>query len=229
MVRSSLFAALSLFALLAPVGCGASSDDDSNTGGSNGALSSTVSTLVGRYSDPTAPAETFDSLTLTSTGTYTAKLVAGTNVRCVIAPCLIPESGKWNGSTVGGKLHLVLLPTNKPAREYDAAKTGDDLVLTSTLDSVSQTLHTVRMCGGIAALQCKAGEECVDDPEDSCNSTRGADCSGICQPKATPKTCGGIAGLQCAADEDCVDDPNDGCDPNKGADCAGTCQPKAAR
>ena len=87
----------------------------------------------------------------------------------------------------------------------------------------------VKHCGGIAGIACAANEDCVDDPTDGCDPTKGgADCSGICQPKApVVKHCGGIAGIACAANEDCVDDPTDGCDPKKGgADCSGICQPK---
>jgi hypothetical protein len=36
-------------------------------------------------------------------------------------------------------------------------------------------------CGGIGALRCTAGLDCVDDPRDSCDPERGgADCGGIC-------------------------------------------------
>jgi hypothetical protein len=45
-----------------------------------------------------------------------------------------------------------------------------------------------QFCGGIAAFPCDdPAEECVDNPDDSCNpATGGADCGGICMPKVTP-------------------------------------------
>ncbi len=39
-----------------------------------------------------------------------------------------------------------------------------------------------KLCGGIAGIQCPAGQACVDDPNDSCDpEAGGADCSGLCQ------------------------------------------------
>lgn len=39
-----------------------------------------------------------------------------------------------------------------------------------------------QMCGGIAAIKCPAGMNCVDDPSDSCDPAHGGmDCSGICK------------------------------------------------
>jgi hypothetical protein len=48
----------------------------------------------------------------------------------------------------------------------------------------------VQQCGGIAARPCNdPNEECVDDPTDSCDPKNGgADCGGICQPKAPVPT-----------------------------------------
>lgn len=53
-------------------------------------------------------------------------------------------------------------------------------------------------CGGIAAIPCTAGYTCIDNPNDNCDSTNGADCGGICV-----RACGGIAGITCAAGEYC--------------------------
>lgn len=37
-------------------------------------------------------------------------------------------------------------------------------------------------CGGLAGIECPAGQACVDDPADSCDPDKGgADCSGICK------------------------------------------------
>lgn len=49
----------------------------------------------------------------------------------------------------------------------------------------------VKVCGGIAGIACAANEVCVDDPTDSCDPSQGgADCGGVCQPKATSTPCG---------------------------------------
>ncbi|MEO5728848.1 MAG: hypothetical protein ABI134_11965, partial [Byssovorax sp.] len=69
---------------------------------------------------------------------------------------------------------------------------------------------------------------CVDDPSDTCDSTSGADCGGICvagtETPLPPQQCGGFAGIQCEPGFTCVDDPGDDCDPAKGgADCMGIC------
>src|SRR5262245_34764721 len=38
-----------------------------------------------------------------------------------------------------------------------------------------------QFCGGLAAVKCPEGLECVDDPRDSCEPSQGgADCGGVC-------------------------------------------------
>lgn len=47
--------------------------------------------------------------------------------------------------------------------------------------SSSVSVSSAKFCGGIAAFPCDAGQECVDDPNDSCDPMNGgADCGGIC-------------------------------------------------
>jgi len=39
-------------------------------------------------------------------------------------------------------------------------------------------------CGGISGISCPDGQTCIDDPDDSCDPTKGgADCLGICITK----------------------------------------------
>ena len=80
-------------------------------------------------------------------------------------------------------------------------------------------------CGGIAGIQCPAGQSCEDDPNDGCDpKAGGADCGGICVGEPSGAFCGGIAGFPCPEGQTCVDDPKDDCDPkNGGADCGGVC------
>ena len=60
----------------------------------------------------------------------------------------------------------------------------------------------VQNCGGFAGFQCSdPNEECVDNPNDSCDPNNGgADCGGICQPKAATGACvkTGCSGQICA-------------------------------
>ena len=45
-------------------------------------------------------------------------------------------------------------------------------------------------CGGIAGIKCPGIGQCVDDPTDDCDPTRGgADCGGVCQCPTIPPPC----------------------------------------
>jgi hypothetical protein len=77
-----------------------------------------------------------------------------------------------------------------------------------------------KTCGGFAGFKCDEGQNCVDNPADSCDPQNGgADCPGICDLAF----CGGIGGFQCANGLTCDDNPIDDCDPSSGADCGGVC------
>lgn len=53
--------------------------------------------------------------------------------------------------------------------------------------STCQPKPAKKFCGGFANLPCGPGEECVDDPSDGCDPTKGnADCGGICVAKQPP-------------------------------------------
>ncbi len=54
-------------------------------------------------------------------------------------------------------------------------------VLEESSSSSETSEGTKKMCGGIAGIQCEEGQDCVDDPSDSCDPMNGgADCSGMC-------------------------------------------------
>ncbi|KAF2101797.1 hypothetical protein NA57DRAFT_35466, partial [Rhizodiscina lignyota] len=72
-----------------------------------------------------------------------------------------------------------------------------------------------KSCGGLLGKQCDAGYDCLDDPSDDCDPSKGgADCIGICTPS---KTCGGFVGKPCADGYYCYNS-NSQC-----TDCFGTC------
>ena len=226
MSRSTLLVSLFSLCLLAPVGCAANSSDDAENGESDAALTSSAQPMIGNYADAHAPSGAFASLVLQANGKYTAQVVSAGHVECFRAPCptgpsLLSQNGAWNVTKSGTKLKLRLRATGEASRYFDAKQSGDDLVLTTS--SQTQTLTALKACGGFAGLQCGGGEECVDDPSDSCDPAQGGrDCSGVCKP-ATLKACGGIGGLSCGENEECVLDAE--CHM---ADCMGTCQSTAA-
>lgn len=63
---------------------------------------------------------------------------------------------------------------------------AEEVIILDVLDESSSSSEessegTQKMCGGIAGIQCDEGQDCVDDPNDSCDPMNGgADCSGIC-------------------------------------------------
>jgi hypothetical protein len=69
-----------------------------------------------------------------------------------------------------------------------------------------QCVPDAQFCGGIAGIRCPAGQNCVDDPTDSCDPAHGgADCGGICVPANDP--CSAVrctSGTQCT---NCFDGP----------------------
>jgi hypothetical protein len=205
-------------------GCAAPTSD-ANDDVAQADLTKAAAELVGTYSTSKVASGGFSRLELRANGTYSATVDGGDKIRCVAAPCELPESGKWNATHQAVGFRLRITPTGAASRFYDATKTGAAVSLSAA--GVTQTLSAATSCGGLPGLPCGAGEVCVDDPSDSCDPTRGgADCPGICQAKpAAKKSCGGFAGLPCDAGEICVDDPSDSCDPARGgADCPGICQ-----
>ncbi len=228
MDRRSLFASLFSLCLLAPIGCAATSADEGaeeSVAETQDEITAAAHALVGKYYTHTPTFGGFARLTLNSNGKYTASVDPAGTALCVTAPCVIPESGTWNASKIGGKLRLRIRPAGDVSDYYIAVKSDGKLTLTAP-GKPEQNLIALGANACLDNADCSANEECgpklclmwcaVDDPFCCGPST--------CQPKA--KFCGGIAGIPCGPNEQCVDDPTDECDPNKGgADCGGICQP----
>ncbi|HEY3358403.1 MAG TPA: hypothetical protein VGQ83_34460 [Polyangia bacterium] len=73
-------------------------------------------------------------------------------------------------------------------------------------------------CGGLAGLECPAGQRCIDDPAEPCGI--GADCFGLC---VLP--CDATTGTGCPAGDACVPDPYVNCGPTQNCVGAGLCLP----
>ena len=91
-------------------------------------------------------------------------------------------------------------------------------------------------CGGFGNIQCPAGLECVDDPNDDCDTSNGgADCGGICvEPTAPVDSCADSCGGQsqsgscwcddaCAGYGDCCSDIDDQCGEAERVPASGMC------
>ncbi len=74
----------------------------------------------------------------------------------------------------------ICLTIYKPVCGCDGKTYGNDCVAARNGVSVDHEGKCEQMCGGIANIQCPAGMNCVDDPNDGCDPATGADCSGIC-------------------------------------------------
>ncbi len=58
-----------------------------------------------------------------------------------------------------------------------------------------------QFCGGIAGIACPAGQQCIDNPNDSCDPNNGgADCGGICVPEPPAPSCDGV---RCSSGNSC--------------------------
>lgn len=72
----------------------------------------------------------------------------------------------------------------RPTVEGDAVHMQvTEVVVLDAMSSSAASENTDRFCGGIAGIACPAGQECVDDPSDTCDPENGgADCGGVCVP-----------------------------------------------
>ena len=188
MNRSFLFSLLSL-ALLAPIGCSASSLEDATeeTGASQDELSTVAQGLVGRWYDAGVSFAGIGRLELKANGTYVAQIEAGGRAMCIASPCLLPESGTWNASkSANGTLRLRLRAAGEPSRFYIVKQAPN--ALTITRNGTSQTLTALGANACLDDSDCSANDVCgpkvclmycaVGDPFCCGPST--------CQPKAPP-------------------------------------------
>jgi hypothetical protein len=144
---------------------------------------------------------------LPESGTWNASKKAGGGFRVRIRPT--GQASRWYDATLkAGSLSLVhgsvtetlaKLAPNACLDNADCASTqecGPKLCLMYCAfgdpfccgpSTCQPKAPAVKQCGGFAGIGCAANEECVDDPTDSCDPKHGgADCGGICQPKAPP-------------------------------------------
>jgi hypothetical protein len=191
MDRRSLFASLVSLALLAPIGCAATSAeegaDEESVGEAEGEITAAAQSLVGKYYAHAPTFGGFARLTLSSNGKYSAQVDPAGTALCVTSPCLLPESGTWNASKVNGKVRLRLRASGETSRFYDAAKSGEKLTLTQP-GKPTQNLLALGANACIDDGDCKTTEECgpklclmwcaVNDPSCCGPST--------CQPKNPP-------------------------------------------
>jgi hypothetical protein len=202
---------------LALAGCGSAPADASDTGATSEALSNLGRSIVGAYERSDGAGGPTD-ITFNADGTYFADDV----VFCIKAPCPpIRTKGAWSttGSGTRGKLRLVPASAAPIVYGLTVAKAGAQITLATT-DGSQLVEHLQRVvvttpetCGGIAALQCPAGKECVYEGPSY------PDQAGQCFPRGARGTmCGGIAGFPCDAGLTCVlTDPTI-------ADSAGICR-----
>lgn len=96
-------------------------DDALDVGATEDAL--TASHFRGNYlwlADISGDFTSFETLSLNANGKYSASVQAPPWVRCIAAPCTVPESGTWSVYHVSGLHKLRLKPQGKPARIYSA-------------------------------------------------------------------------------------------------------------
>ncbi len=203
LLRSLLVASLGIstmaFGSVALVGCAADTTEDGIedaqeaddlTAESEEALTSTAKAFVttwenGQPSGPDSDAY-FATLTLKSDGKYTAE-VADPRIRCIKAPCVLADSGTWNGYKTGGALKLRLSSTSRGRKIFDAKLTSSTLEISRKGTVVS---FTKRVVAGCTVVRCTATTHCEDN-----NRTE----PGRCVPNVT------CANVRCASGTRCED------------------------
>jgi hypothetical protein len=158
--RSLILASLLSATILAPLGCSVetAAEEDENVAETHEELTVAAKSLVGKYYTHQAVFGGFARLTLEKNGKYTASLDDGGTAFCIQSPCLIPESGTFNASKIGGKIRLRIRPTGGVSRWYDAKKTSVGLELTRA--GAVEKLVALEDDGCLDDADCKATEQC---------------------------------------------------------------------
>ncbi|WP_394843477.1 hypothetical protein LZC95_41325 [Pendulispora brunnea] len=169
-------ARVSLFAILlivpASVAITACSAESGGTAGgdrgaskvSEGELCSVAPAFVGSFTwrrDGSSDFGEYETLFLDADGSYTAKVEAALvdpDIRCVVAPCTVPESGKWCADESAGELQL------RPAS--GSVRTSSVTLERGVLELVRGDTTSVLVRDGIvpsacAAVLCLAGQICT--------------------------------------------------------------------
>lgn len=179
------------------IGCAVETGDLASDEGATSAEGAELSTfgkaLVGAYTRVDgfgAPTH----VTLVGDGTYATENV----VMCVRAPCNpLVDAGRWTASGSGNTGTLKLVSTRGNGTKSWSVKL-QNAGATLQLSGAGLVQHMSRdvpaICGGIAALQCPVGSECVY------GTITHPDQSGTCVKRGgLGTTCGGIGGLPCDA------------------------------
>ena len=185
---------------LALTACGAAPSDASSS--TSEALTSLGRELVGPYTRVDGSGA-HDAITFNADGTYFADDV----VYCIKAPCPpVRTKGAWRTTGSGTTGTLRLSPASAASTTYalTVANDGANITLARTdgthlVEHLARPVVTGTTCGGIAALQCPAGETCVYEGPSF------PDQAGTCTARGGRGTmCGGIAGFPCDAGLTCV-------------------------
>jgi len=173
--RDMKLIALSLSAFLVAVpasltlmGCAAETSADENVATSQGELSGIAAELVGTYewqADRSGAFTDFYSLSLKKDGTYTAQVEAtlvAPGVRCITAPCTLPESGKWLVHKAPGGMGIKFMPTTGEARDPMAVYESGVLTLTRVQQSTSLFRAGTTERSACAAVFCHPQTRCVE-------------------------------------------------------------------
>lgn len=198
--RYAFATSLVLAVSLGSIGCAleggdpsASMDDEGTTSAEGAELSTFGKALVGAYTRVDgfgAPTH----IALAGDGTYATENV----VMCVRAPCNpILDAGRWTAKGSGSRGTLKLASTQGNGTKSWSVKLKN-AGATLQLSGAGLVQHMSRdvpaSCGGIAALQCPAGSECVYP------DVVYPDVAGTCVKRGgLGTTCGGIGGLPCDA------------------------------
>lgn len=112
----------------------------------------------------------------------------------VKSPVQLDVVGVYTARHTDGEVESIDVETVQPQKIQDTVKLGSAESTKSMngkrIDyppkgsSAYSDQKPKQMCGGIAGFPCPAGMQCVEDPSDDCDPTKGgADCPGICKSK----------------------------------------------